>query len=526
VVLVKRGNREGQFAACGFTVAGCGAVRRLTLISIDLLLVASATVLAVMFRGYFDSVSASLVNLLPYILISVGCASVVFFVAGLERTPWRYTAVADYLQIIVLTVLAILLALVLTFALNRLEPVARSLPVLQGGLIVSILVCARGGTRFWHARQGHTNGNGRVDGQMHETILVVGLNTVSELFLVSVKEFAYPRVQVAGLVVEEPEMQGRAIRQTPILGTVVELQDILQSLEVHGVAVDRIVVATAADRLQPRSLESLLEIEKSSDIALQFLSEQLGLEDVSQKPSGLSGPDRNSVLRPRAVTRLGNVPDLDHSHSTRKSLLLGKRIIDVLGALLLIFTLAPVAVLVAFIVALDVGFPVIFWQQRPGLCGRPFKLYKFRTMRAPHDRYKNRIPDDQRSSAVGQLIRRVRLDELPQLYNVLLGDMSLIGPRPLLPRDQSPEYAARLSVRPGITGWAQVNGGRIIPPSDKCILDIWYAHNASLVLDLKIVLRTITLILFGDRHNHDAVNQARSDLGLKALLRTPMVPAE
>jgi lipopolysaccharide/colanic/teichoic acid biosynthesis glycosyltransferase len=462
---------------------------------------------------------------MPYIFISVGCASVVFLVAGLDRTPWRYAAVADYFQITVLTVLAILLALVLTFALNRLEPVARSLPVLQGGLIVGALVSARGTRRFLYARQSRANGNGRADGQLHEAVLVVGLNTVSELFLVSVKEFAHPRVQVVGLLVEEPEMRGRAIRQTPILGTVDELQDILQSLEVHGVAVNRIVVATAADRLQPRSLKSLFEVENSSDISLQFLSEQLGLEGASQMPSGLSGPKLGNVLRP-SVARLGDAIDLDHAHSSKKSFRVGKRIVDVLGAALLMFALAPVAVLIALLVALDVGFPVIFWQQRPGLYGRPFKLYKFRTMRAPHDQQKKRIPDAERSSVIGQLLRRIRLDELPQLYNVLIGDMSLIGPRPLLARDQSAEYAARLSVRPGITGWAQINGGRIIPSSDKCILDIWYAQNASLVLDLKIVLGTLILILLGDRHNVEAVNQARSDLGLTRLLRTTIVPAE
>jgi lipopolysaccharide/colanic/teichoic acid biosynthesis glycosyltransferase len=104
--------------------------------------------------------------------------------------------------------------------------------------------------------------------------------------------------------------------------------------------------------------------------------------------------------------------------------------------------------------------------------------------------------------------------------------MSLIGPRPLLPCDQSPDYAARLSVRPGITGWAQVNGGQIISPSDKWILDIWYAQNVSFSLDLKIVLNTVKMVFFGDRINIAAVNRARSDLGLKALLRTTMVPAE
>ena len=222
---------------------------------------------------------------------------------------------------------------------------------------------------------------------------------------------------------------------------------------------------------------------------------------------------------------LALVGDLDHVNFVRKSFRL-KRIVDGFGAVFLILTLAPVTVLVAFIVALDVGFPLIFWQQRPGLYGRPFKMYKFRTMRAPHDKHWKRIPDDQRSSAVGQILRHTRLDELPQLYNVLVGDMSFVGPRPLLPHDQHPDYAARLSVRPGITGWAQVNGGRIISAPDKWILDIWYVQNASLLLDLKIIFRTVKMVLFGDRINTEAVHQARNDLGLKTRLATEITPAD
>jgi lipopolysaccharide/colanic/teichoic acid biosynthesis glycosyltransferase len=500
-------------------------VRRLVLISIDLLFVASATAIAVMLRGNFDSVSGSLEILMPYIVISVGCAAFVYLAAGLDRTPWRFSTVADHLQVVVLTVLAVLMALVLTFALNRLQPIARSLPVFQATLIVSILISARGVARFWYARQIHASGNGRANGRPCETVLVVGVNSISELFILSVKEFAFKQVQVVGVLAEEPNMQGRAIQQTPILGTPEELQDILQSLEVHGVAVNKIVVAIPADRLRPRSLESLFEIENSSNIVVQFLSERLGFEDVSQRPSVLSGEER-SIPGQRAVARLGNIIDEDQTNFTGKSFRLQKQIVDVVVAAFLTIMLAPIAILVAFVVALDAGFPLIFWQQRPGLYGQPFKLFKFRTMRAPHDRHQNRIPDDQRSSAVGQFIRRTRLDELPQLFNVLIGDMSLIGPRPLLPCDQSADYAARLSVRPGITGWAQVNGGRIISTSDKLILDIWYVQNASFVLDLKILLCTLKMVLFGDRINTDAVNQARSDLGLKMLLRTKMVPAE
>jgi len=145
-------------------------------------------------------------------------------------------------------------------------------------------------------------------------------------------------------------------------------------------------------------------------------------------------------------------------------------------------------------------------------------------MRAPHDQHWKRIPDDQRLSAIGQILRDTRLDELPQLYNVLIGDMSFVGPRPLLPHDQHPDYAERLSMRPGITGWAQVNGGRIISASDKWILDIWYAQNASSLLDLKIILRTVKMVLFGDRINTEAVRQARHDL--KTQPATEMAPAE
>jgi lipopolysaccharide/colanic/teichoic acid biosynthesis glycosyltransferase len=317
-------------------------------------------------------------------------------------------------------------------------------------------------------------------------------------------------------------MRGRTIQQTPILGTVEELQDILQSLEVHGLSVDRIVVATAVDRLQPRAAEALLEVEKSSNIVIQFLSEQLGFGDSPEEGSVLSSQKLANFPGQRSFAGSKNVIDVDLGNFTQKSFRFQKRIVDVFGAALLIIVLAPVALFVGFVVALDVGFPLIFWQQRPGLYGAPFRLYKFRTMRAPHDGHKRRVPDDQRSSAIGHLLRRSRLDELPQLYNVLVGNMSLIGPRPLLPCDQSSDYVARLSVRPGVTGWAQVNGGRIISSADKLLLDIWYVQNASLILDLAIALRTVKMIFFGDQINAEAVNEARSDVGLKAL----MVPAE
>src|SRR6266516_3319186 len=234
-------------------------------------------------------------------------------------------------------------------------------------------------------------------------------------------------------------------------------------------------------------------------------------------PSVVSGREGTTAHREQAVA---SVPHAAHLNSARKSFWMLKRMVYAFVAAFLVITLAPLATLVALVVALDVGFPLIFWQQRPGLHGRPFKLYKFRTMSAPHDKHSRRVPDEQRLSVVGRVLRRTRLDERPQLYNVLVGDMSFVGPRPLLPCDQSPDYAARLLARPGITGWAQVNGGRIISPHDKAILDIWYVHRASFALDLKIMVRTLQMVLFGERINTEVVYQARRDLDQLPALKT------
>jgi lipopolysaccharide/colanic/teichoic acid biosynthesis glycosyltransferase len=161
------------------------------------------------------------------------------------------------------------------------------------------------------------------------------------------------------------------------------------------------------------------------------------------------------------------------------------------------------------LVVLDVGRPALFWQLRPGALGRPFKLCKFRTMRAAHDSEGRRIPDDKRQSILGRFLRRSRADELPQLFHILTGEMSFVGPRPLLPADQAPQHPGRLAVRPGLTGWAQVNGGREVSADDKAAMDIWYVHNASFRLDLVVIARTVRMVLLGERTNRAAVSQAR-----------------
>ena len=165
---------------------------------------------------------------------------------------------------------------------------------------------------------------------------------------------------------------------------------------------------------------------------------------------------------------------------------------------------------------MDIGLPLTFWQQRPGLRGRPFKLYKFRTMADAYCIDGQRKSDDARVSAVGQFLRRSRLDELPQLLNILKGEMSFVGPRPLLPVDQPIDSKSRLLVRPGLTGWAQIKGGRQISSTDKAALDVWYARNMSLTLDIKIMLKTVPMLVLGEKGTERAIVHPRRETQLAA----------
>ncbi|KPK03680.1 MAG: sugar transferase [Anaerolineae bacterium SG8_19] len=160
--------------------------------------------------------------------------------------------------------------------------------------------------------------------------------------------------------------------------------------------------------------------------------------------------------------------------------------------------LTPLLLLLAILVRLKLGSPVFFRQQRPGLNGRPFTMFKFRTMTDPRDQSGNLLPEEKRLLPFGRFLRSTSLDELPELFNVLKGDMSLVGPRPLLMQyldRYTPEQARRHEVKPGITGWAQVNGRNAINWEDKFKFDVWYVDNQSLSLDLKIIVLTAWKIL-------------------------------
>lgn len=181
-----------------------------------------------------------------------------------------------------------------------------------------------------------------------------------------------------------------------------------------------------------------------------------------------------------------------------------KRLSDIVTSFCGLLLLAPVMAVVAWQVRRKLGSPVLFRQVRPGLNGEPFEMIKFRTMRDAVDVAGNPLPDSERMTPLGSFLRSSSLDELPGLWNVLKGDMSLVGPRPLLMEYlplYSPEQYRRHEVRPGVTGWAQINGRNAVSWDEKFKLDVWYIDNRSFRLDLKIILLTIKKVVVRDGIN-------------------------
>jgi lipopolysaccharide/colanic/teichoic acid biosynthesis glycosyltransferase len=176
----------------------------------------------------------------------------------------------------------------------------------------------------------------------------------------------------------------------------------------------------------------------------------------------------------------------------------GKRLIDIVISLIFIILLSPLYVIVAVFIFLFLGRPVFFMQERPGLNGKTFNIIKFRTMRDDHDNNGQLLSDERRLTSFGRLLRSTSLDELPELFNVLRGQMSLVGPRPLLPEYlplYSEEQKRRHEVRPGLTGLAQVNGRNAISWDKRLAYDVYYVDHFSLWLDIKIIVKTILVVV-------------------------------
>ncbi|WP_156150687.1 sugar transferase [Hyphomicrobium sp. 99] len=479
-------------------------MHRLVLLAVDVALIVMSTLLAIVLCGPQSPLPA-IANIGLYPLITIGVAIPVLWIFGLNRTVWRFTSLNDCWLVLAAAVWIVVFSIAGNFAFDGVQGIPGSLPVMQGLLILCMLVGVRAAMRLRHSVRRRGRMARALFRDERENVLLVGLNPIADLFLRCAAENAREHIHIAGILSNAERHHGRSLRSCKILGPPEAAEEVLHELSVHGIRIDRIVLAMPHAHLSRSAQEALAEIERTGAIRVDQLSAQYGLSELMF----------DSAARVRVA---GSEPSviaaspLSSGELPASSYLRWKRLIDATTAGIGIVCLVPLMLIIGAIVLLDVGYPLIFWQQRPGALGRPIRVLKFRTMRRARDRSGRNLTDAERVSKVGKLLRRLRLDELPQVYNVLLGHMSLVGPRPLLPVDQPSFSAARLRLRPGLTGWAQINGGRHLSAEDKAALDLWYIRNASFALDMLILLNTAKTVLFGERIDHRAIEEAWRDL--------------
>jgi lipopolysaccharide/colanic/teichoic acid biosynthesis glycosyltransferase len=327
-----------------------------------------------------------------------------------------------------------------------------------------------------------------------EHIMMIGANRLSLLYIKFIRAYSPGLHRILAILDDRPEMIGRAIDGVRVIGPTNHLEPVVNEFAEHGVQIARVIVGGDLDMIAENDLPEIRRICDQHQMGLDFVPQLIGLH-------ALQSAQPQIVAEPSDPTMLVAAPS---------RYFVVKRFLELSVAATLLVLLSPLWLLISLVALFDVGSPIFFWQQRLGHGGRPFQLQKIRTLQPLFDRRGRKIPDADRLSSIGRFLRKCRFDETPQLLNVLVGDMSLIGPRPLLPRDQPASPVVRLSVRPGITGWAQVNGGNLLSANEKDALDEWYIRNASLQLDLRIIFMTLKCVFQGDRRSERAIAAARA----------------
>jgi lipopolysaccharide/colanic/teichoic acid biosynthesis glycosyltransferase len=439
-----------------------------------------------------ERISATLI----YCLISFGFALSTFLLFRIRDGMADYFSVHDALDVAKAVVVAELMTILVLFTATRLENIPRSIPIIHSLILAAGLVFARTLIRVMRTERREV---ALPASTATENIIMIGSTKLTSLYMKLIEAYSPKTRRVIAILDDDPQLIGRSVEGTRIMGPSLHLEPVIHELAEHGVHTDRVVVGGDENMFSVEQLDEIDRICTRHDIQLDFVPALVGLSALQDEP--VDAPAK-LVQEPRSF----NIPRFFRI----------KRIIDLTVGFLLLILLLPFFFVVAGLVLLDVGSPVFYWQQRIGMMGRNFLLHKFRTLKPSFDWRGLPIPDSERLSWIGNLLRKCRLDELPQLLNVLVGDMSLIGPRPLLPRDQPADPSLRLMVRPGITGWAQVNGGKLLTVAEKTDLDEWYIRNASFWLDLKIYIKTAFVIFRGERRHEagskDETTAARAKL--------------
>jgi lipopolysaccharide/colanic/teichoic acid biosynthesis glycosyltransferase len=410
--------------------------------------------------------------------------------SGVGNIISRYFSAADCYTILRAAFTSASVTSMVAFFITRLDTIPRSLPIIHFLILGSILIAGR----LVRARLTLQEEIDRQKMRSREdkNIIVVGANHVASFYIRLIDKFVLGHQRVLAVVDPNPRLRNRTLAGRQVIGAPEDLPNILREYKTHGIEIHKLVIAIDKSRLSLTALECLhSSISAGQQIDIEFIAERLGLTQHSSKESS---PREMDVALQSRVNGAADVLLLQNRRYWKL-----KRATDIVVAGSLLVILAPVLAVVALAVRLGIGSPVIFWQRRVGRLGAGVFVFKFRTLLAPFDAQVRLRDESARLPRIGAFLRRTRLDELPQLLNILRGEMSLIGPRPLLPVDQPPDVGSRLAVPPGITGWAQVHGGNLITPDEKNALDEYYIRNASFWLDLKILLKTALILFTGDR---------------------------
>ena len=435
----------------------------------------------------FPAADQTLPNSYKFAIFTITFAIPVFLFFRLNDGMSRFFSVNDLWSVMGATLTTVAGTSVTLFVVNRLDGVPRSTPLIYGLVLAAGLISGRGMARLSRVELPSAD---REKTEPHlRRVILVGLDRFAAI-LIKLTDCQQPRTtQIVAALDGRERLSGRTINGVKIAGLPTDLDALIEEYAVHGVEIDEVWVAdNAMTSLDMTKIEHQCRV---LGVRACRVSHALNLTPLDNPRFSARHPAAEIVVRRAGYFRF-------------------KRVSDALVATILLVLLAPIALIVAGVTYLDVGGPVIFWQRRIGHGGREFLLYKFRSYQAPYTKRGEQVADDVRLSKVGRVIRATRLDEIPQLVNILRGDMSLIGPRPLLPKDQPEDPSLRLLVRPGVTGWAQVIGGTQVTAEEKDALDVWYIHHASLSLDLKIIFRTLKVVFRGENKHDDEINAAVS----------------
>ena len=490
-------------------------MRRSVLLIVDIVLMLAATLLAILLRHNLEFSVGRIIEHLPYLASTAASALIVFPAADINRTVWRFSSLPDYLRVTAAIAAAIFGAVAIAFAYNRLEGVGRSLPFLQLMAGTAFLIGARVLHKLIHLARHERKASAAFLDMTHEapalTVLIAGVSRLTEIYIQAAAELFPGRIRIAGLLGRSDRQVGRLIAAHPILGVPEDIEAVLESLEVHGINVDRIVVASTFGELSPEVRDALLRVERSRSITLQFLAEDLGFDPDGRDATGGASKSKPPRFVPSEL-RFEIAPAELEMLAQRKYWII-KRAIDALAAFILLVLCTPVMLIAAALVAASLGFPVVFWQQRPGLGGRPFRLYKLRTIK---------------SRLTRETAGAFRTRNAPRLLEAFCAGCAWMNFRSfsiscaeICPLPGRGRFCRAINRRPTAPAcWfarALQDGhrsfsGRGISPEDKAALDVWYVRNASLALDIEIAIRTVPVVLFGERISVSLIERAWRDL--------------